>query len=891
MLFINRFWRAGFLSVSVTSLLIVSVTIGAEPIPKPGWQANHYGPGFAERVRALHVWDDGNGEALYAGGQFLTAGAQATNKVAHFDGSGWSALVDDAGEAGLPTSLIEELNDVTVMRDFDNALYVATWGAFAIDGPDTNLFRWDGQNWSDPGGELNNSVWALTERDGRLIAGGNFSDAGGAGSGINRLAAYDGADWHAVDPDNPAPLSREARALTVFEGDLIVGGNFETAAGVTVNGIARFDGSDWTAMDQGFDGGVEALAVFDGQLYAGGNFENAGLIEVNRIARWNATTSQWEALGLLPDVGVSRDTTGEVSDLIVDDDRLIVVGDFTQAGSLDVSHAAAWDGADWVSLFTGDDPEMDRQVFGAAVFQDQLYIGGTFMDSDGVALNRIARSGSAHWETLPGLATGVWTFTTGSFASSSDIRDMAEFEGDLVVAGRFSHAGELEANHIARWDGEGWAAFVDSAGVAGFDEFESVDALAVVNGVLYAGGRFESAGDADIENIASWNGTDWQPLGANDAVNSRVRALAEYDGKLAVGGDFSTVAGTTANRVALWDGSSWSVLDDATNTGVNRRVHALGSFNGDLIVGGEFDMAGDVTANLIARWNPTDGWTTMDQGFSGSSDEAVRALVVHDEQLYAGGDFEDANATQVNSIARWDANESIWMPLFGPSEVGFPPADSGEPPVRGLVSFAGDLVAVGEFYNAGGSEAHHLARWDGSEWRGVQSNVGHFSVLDVAQSAFEYDGDLRVGGEFTVAGGLSESGVSSWALAHWIDPFAILDAPESVEFPPTVPDNESAAIAIALLNSGTASMTIQSIALEAAIDSLFRIEEDECSTSVLAVGEYCMFEVIFTPDELGPVVGNLEIDSDASHGAESIELSGTGAPNLIFTDRFEPLAP
>jgi hypothetical protein len=43
-------------------------------------------------VYALTVFDDGGGPALYAGGEFTTAGGSSTNNIAKWDGASWSAL-------------------------------------------------------------------------------------------------------------------------------------------------------------------------------------------------------------------------------------------------------------------------------------------------------------------------------------------------------------------------------------------------------------------------------------------------------------------------------------------------------------------------------------------------------------------------------------------------------------------------------------------------------------------------------------------------------------------------------------------------------------------------------------------------------------------------------
>src|ERR1700733_13285735 len=64
---------------------------------------------------------------------------------------------------------------------------------------------------------------------------------------------------------------------------------------------------------------------------------------------------------------------------------------------------------------------------------------------------------------------------------------MAFYQGDLYVAGVFSHAGTVNANNIAKWDGSTWSAL--GTGVNGI-----VYSLAVYNNELYVGGSFTYAG-------------------------------------------------------------------------------------------------------------------------------------------------------------------------------------------------------------------------------------------------------------------------------------------------------------------------------------------------------------------------------------------------------------
>ena len=75
--------------------------------------------------------------------------------------------------------------------------------------------------------------------------------------------------------------------MTVFNGELIAGGQFDRAGGMVAKHIAYWNGSTWHALADGMNGGVWALTVYNGELIAGGLFGRAGGVEANYIARWS----------------------------------------------------------------------------------------------------------------------------------------------------------------------------------------------------------------------------------------------------------------------------------------------------------------------------------------------------------------------------------------------------------------------------------------------------------------------------------------------------------------------------------------------------------------------------------------------------------------------------
>jgi hypothetical protein len=140
------------------------------------------GEGLSGQVYALAVFDDGNGPALYVGGEFYRAGTLEVNHVARWDGTSWSALPGPTS-AGVDAS-------VRALAVYDNgagpALYAG--GGFLSAGgvPVGGIARWDGSSWSSLGPlsttSLNGVVHALTVVDlgfgPVLAAGGDFTVAG-----------------------------------------------------------------------------------------------------------------------------------------------------------------------------------------------------------------------------------------------------------------------------------------------------------------------------------------------------------------------------------------------------------------------------------------------------------------------------------------------------------------------------------------------------------------------------------------------------------------------------------------------------------------------------------------------------------------------------------------
>lgn len=344
---------------------------------------------------------------------------------------------------------------------------------------------------------------SAVDSSGNLYIAGYFENAGGVS--VNGLAKWDGSSWSNVSANTPPQGTIFAIAVD-GNGNLYVGGWFtEIENDIAANNIAMWDGSSWSTLGSGVNDYVSALLVdSSGNLYAGGAFSEAGGQPANSVTKWNG--SSWSALG----TGITGDGWAVVDALAYDEGSNIIYagGLFTHAGGIAANYIAKWDGASWSAIAGGmgatthDNP----RVFSLLVTSPgNVYAGGWFESAGGVSVNRIAKWDGTSWSRL---GSGV----SGSIpAVDFESRDGAVYalatdgQGNIYAGGNFLQAGNVQANHIAKWDGTSWSGL--SSGMErnySANDFFGVQTLSMSGNDLLAAGEFTSAGGISANNIAVW---------------------------------------------------------------------------------------------------------------------------------------------------------------------------------------------------------------------------------------------------------------------------------------------------------------------------------------------------------------------------------------------------
>lgn len=332
-------------------------------------------------------------------------------------------------------------NAVIDFRVYDNDLIV--YGLFTNCGgnPAESIARWDGNSWQEFAGGIPDGVHSANIIDSVLYA-------------------------------TPYDFSNDSSSLLMLQGNAWVplGDRFYNSPGTST---------------QGFFASLFDVQKYNGELVVSGEFNRVGGDTINRVAAWNG--SNWYPLGkgLSGNIPNSPPLTYP-HQMLVDSNRLYVVGNFGMAGDSVCNGVAYWDGQDWHPLGAG----FNSSVYGIGKYQGQIYVGGDFTRSGTTDLGRIARWNGVEWEN-PGLE-----FEKNGAGAYCFIHTLREIGGQFYIAGGFNEVTDGNQNvsvagNVIRWDGS----YVDllDGGVNG-----DTEGIWSWQGKLLVGGFFTAVGPNQI---------------------------------------------------------------------------------------------------------------------------------------------------------------------------------------------------------------------------------------------------------------------------------------------------------------------------------------------------------------------------------------------------------
>lgn len=352
--------------------------------------------------------------------------------------------------------------------------------------PQGNWCKWNGTGYDNSlKGQgtvqgLNGIVYRLAESpDGKIYAGGNFTDAGGTAE-ADYLARWDPIleKWEPV----LTGIIGLIRAMAFdANGDLYIGGDFANLGSTSGDGIVKITDLNGTptvnALGTGLNGKCYAIVIdSSNNVYAGGAFTLAGGVAgTAKIAKWDGTVWTPLATGL-----TASQLEGVRALAFAPNGDLYIGGQFTDAA---YPYLCYWNGSAFVRVGT---VELNESVytlaFGATGY---LYVGGAFTNAGGVAsADYIAKWTGSKWESL---GTG----TNGT------VNRITVNSGKVYISGSFTSAGGLTlTDRVTVWSNGSWLPLdIDLPGTAAV-----YATLPASDGSLYVGGGFSTAGEDPDEN-------------------------------------------------------------------------------------------------------------------------------------------------------------------------------------------------------------------------------------------------------------------------------------------------------------------------------------------------------------------------------------------------------
>jgi hypothetical protein len=511
----------------------------------------------------MQVIDNGSGPELFVTGRL---GAMAQQGIASWNGTSWTGYGWAPGNTSdYPLSVVRFDGDGAGPVD-PRLMFVSPYGSHQFDGtqwldlpshPDSKAITAVGQM----------KQVSLPEGD-RLVAVGGFTQAAD-GTQLQSLASFDGSAWSealgglpTLEIQDPAgTMTGSAWAVSEINGEVYVGGNFTHINGTEARRIARHDGTTWVDVGGGVGGlengaSISRILSFNSgtgdMIVACGSFTTAGGTPVSNIAAWDGT--QW--------IDLAGGVDAAIVDAVVHDDgtgpAVYVIGEFATAGGTPVSKIAKWDGSAWSDVGGGFNTTPAAIVSYDDGTGARLVVGGQFTSAGGVTVGRIASWDGSAWSNLGGGVTRA--------AAAPQIRALNQIEIDgqnyLAVGGIFDAAGSTTVNHIALWNGSAWTALDGGTSNINRDASGTIHLIGAVESGpasgLYVYGSFDFAGDVSSDSFARWmtvGGVSFSTEPSDQAVTTGGPLTLEVVAAGATGyqwrKDGSAIAGATSSVLTI----------------------------------------------------------------------------------------------------------------------------------------------------------------------------------------------------------------------------------------------------------------------------------------------------------------------------------------------------
>lgn len=265
--------------------------------------------------------------------------------------------------------------------------------------------------------------------------------------------------------------------------------------------MARWNGCTWDSLPQRVNDYTMGLRIIGDSLAMFGRFDSVGNQAFDRIALFHNET-------FYPLPPFSNYKSEFVNDLIRYKGEYYAAGKFNDLDSVLCCGLLKLENGVWKQIGS---PQVHPLWVADCleIYQDELYVGGLFTQSEGNVGNYIQRWDGQQWKDVGG--------GTGPALINGQIHEMKVHDDKLYVVGAFQEAGGVPARFIATWDGTDWCGL-------GGNFNNRLITLEFFKDTLYVAGNFFSVdGDTNVERIAKWTGGDFTTACGNTTLLNEQR--------------------------------------------------------------------------------------------------------------------------------------------------------------------------------------------------------------------------------------------------------------------------------------------------------------------------------------------------------------------------------
>lgn len=382
----------------------------------------------------------------------------------------------------------------------------------------------ESQNWdSIRGGITNDQVEGVIfdSIHNELIISGKFINKVG-NLPARGIARWNGLKWDTMcgginthniqlNPNTPGGM---VLCGIPYNGKLLVGGCFNSIGGINATSLALWDGNKWDSLPKrafNFNSPAPPITGFFKKgniIYLCGSFTSIDGMPAKGLATW-------DGFNFTPVPTFTFNSFISINNIIEYQNQLYISGGYfyNPPAYVDNSDILKFDGTKWNSMIPGGIKGFNGATGSMAIFNNELYIGGHFLASDGNPGNNIMKWNGSQWQDV-GFGGG----------SASYVRKLLVKNNKLWAFGCFNTVANMPTYNanVAVYDGIMWCALQDSLD-------NCLLAADIYNDTIYIGGAFWSAGgDSHITNLAkmksetlykSCNGVGINELYSQNSIN------------------------------------------------------------------------------------------------------------------------------------------------------------------------------------------------------------------------------------------------------------------------------------------------------------------------------------------------------------------------------------